>query len=112
MRMRPSFAEFEALALLRTFVAGPATAQWAAVGEAPAPQLNDRSRPRPQRGNSRERLTQPAAHHGHMSDRYTCWRQAGDVEDAVARPANGHEALQDPALAVITPSPTLSSGSA
>ena len=63
MRRRPNFAEVEALALLRTFVAGPATAQWAAVGEAPAPQLNDRSRPRPQRGNSRERLTPPAAHH-------------------------------------------------
>jgi hypothetical protein len=76
MKVRPSFAEFKALALLRTFVAGPATAQWAAVGEAPAPQLNDRSWSRPQRGNSRERLTLPAAH-GHMSDRYTCWKQVG-----------------------------------
>ena len=37
MRMKPSFAEFEALALPRTFVAGPTTAQWAAVGEALAP---------------------------------------------------------------------------
>ena len=44
-------AEFEALGLLRTFVGGPAAAQWAVAGEAPAPQLNDRSRPRPQRGN-------------------------------------------------------------
>ena len=35
------------------------------AGEAPAPQLNDRSRPRPQRGNGRERLP-PLAAHGHM----------------------------------------------
>ena len=47
-------AKNEALWLLRTFVGCSATAQWAAVGEAPAPQLNDRSRPRPQRGNGRE----------------------------------------------------------
>ena len=35
------------------------------AGEAPAPQLNDRSRPRPQRGNGRERLP-PLAAHRHM----------------------------------------------
>ena len=51
VRMRPKRAGFEAPGLLRTFVGGPATAQWAVAGEAPAPQLNDRSRPRPQRGN-------------------------------------------------------------
>ena len=54
MRMRRKGAEFEGLGLLRTFVSDPATAQWATVGEAPAPQLNDRSPPRPQRGNGRE----------------------------------------------------------
>jgi hypothetical protein len=54
MRMRRKGAEFEGLVLLRTFVSDPATAQWATVGEAPAPQLNDRSPPRPQRGNGRE----------------------------------------------------------
>ena len=54
MRMRRKGAEFEGLGLLRTFVSDPATAQWATVGEAPAPQLNDRSLPRPQRGNGRE----------------------------------------------------------
>ena len=51
MRMRRKGGEFEALGLLRTFVGCPAAAQWAVAGEAPAPQLNDRSRPRPQRGN-------------------------------------------------------------
>ena len=51
MRIRQKGAEFEALGLLRTFVGCPAAAQWAVAGEAPAPQLNDRSRPRPQRGN-------------------------------------------------------------
>ena len=54
MRIRRNGGEFEGLGLLRTFVGDPATAQWATVGEAPAPQLNDRSRPRPQRGNGRE----------------------------------------------------------
>ena len=44
-------AEFEALGLLRTFRAGPAAARWAVAGEAPAPQLNDRSPPLPQHGN-------------------------------------------------------------
>ena len=65
MRMRRKGAEFEALGLLRTFVGGPAAAQWAMAGGAPAPQLNDRSRPRPQRGNGRERLP-PLAAHRHM----------------------------------------------
>ena len=60
MRMRRKGAEFEGLGLLRTFVSDPATAQWATVGEAPAPQLNDRSRSRPQRGNGRERLPPPS----------------------------------------------------
>ena len=54
MRIRRNGGEFEGLGLLRTFVGDPATAQWATVGEAPAPQLNDRSPPRPQRGNGRE----------------------------------------------------------
>ena len=54
MRMRRKGAEFEGLGLLRTFVSDPATAQWATVGEAPAPQLNDRSPPRPQRGGTVE----------------------------------------------------------
>ena len=53
-------SEFEALGLLRTFVGGPAAAQWAMAGGAPAPQLNDRSRSRPQRGNGRERLPPPS----------------------------------------------------
>ena len=65
MRIRRNGGEFEGLGLLRTFVGDPATAQWATVGEAPAPQLNDRSRPRPQRGNGRERLP-PLAAHMHM----------------------------------------------
>ena len=45
--MRRNGGEFEALGLLRTFVGGPAAAQWAMAGGAPAPQLNDRSQPRP-----------------------------------------------------------------
>ena len=49
-------AEFEVRGLLRTFARGPTAAQWAVAGGAPAPQLNDRSRPRPQGGNGRERL--------------------------------------------------------
>ena len=57
VRMRQKGAEFEALGLLRTFVGGPAAAQWAVAGEAPASQLIDRSRPRPQRGNGPERMT-------------------------------------------------------
>ena len=51
VRMRPKGAEFEALGLLRTFQRGPAAAQWAEAGGAPAPRLNDRSRPRPQGGS-------------------------------------------------------------
>ena len=51
VRMRPKGAEFEARGLLRTFWRGPPAAQWAMAGEAPAPRLNDRSRPLPQRGN-------------------------------------------------------------
>ena len=51
VRMRPKGAEFEARGLLRTFQRGPAAAQWAAAGGAPAPRLNDRSRPRPQGGS-------------------------------------------------------------
>ena len=62
MRMRRKGGEFEALRLLRTLVGGPAAAQWAMAGGAPAPQLNDRSQPRPQGGNGRERLAPPAAH--------------------------------------------------
>ena len=62
MRMRRKGAEFEAWTLLRTFVGRPAATQWDVAGEAPAPQLNDRSRPRPQRGNGRERLPPLAAH--------------------------------------------------
>jgi hypothetical protein len=65
MRMRRKGAEFEALGLLRTFAGGPAAAQWAMAGGAPAPQLNDRSRPRPQCGRGRERLP-PLAAHRHM----------------------------------------------
>ena len=51
MRIRRKGGEFEALGQLRTFVGGPAAAQWAMAGGAPAPQLNDRSQPRPQGGN-------------------------------------------------------------
>jgi len=60
MRIRRNGGEFDGLGLLHTFVGDPATAQWATVGEAPAPQLNDRSRSRPQRGNGRERLPPPS----------------------------------------------------
>ncbi len=56
MRIRRNRGEFEGLGLLLTFVDDPATAQWATVGEAPAPQLTDRSQSPPQRGNGRERL--------------------------------------------------------
>ena len=56
VRMRPKGGEFEAQGLLRTFWRGPPAAQWAMAGEAPAPRLNDRSRPRPQGGNGRERI--------------------------------------------------------
>ena len=62
MRIRQKGGEFEALGQLHTFVGSPAAAQWAVAGEAPAPQLNDRSRPRPPGGNGRERLAPPAAH--------------------------------------------------
>ena len=65
MRIRRNRGEFEGLGLLRTFVGDPATAQWATVGEAPAPQLNDRSQPRPQGGTGREQLP-PLTAHGHM----------------------------------------------
>jgi len=51
VRMRPEGAESEALGLLRTFWSGPPAAPWAMAGEAPAPRLNDRSRPLPRRGN-------------------------------------------------------------
>ena len=51
VRMRSKGAEFEARGLLRTFQRGPAAAQWAEAGGAPAPRLNDRSRPRPQGGS-------------------------------------------------------------
>ena len=51
VRMRQNRAEFEAWRLLRTFWRVPAAAQWAVAGEAPAPQLNDRSPPLPQHGN-------------------------------------------------------------
>ena len=65
MRMRRKGAGFEAPGLLRTFVGGPAAAQWAVAGGAPAPRLIDRSRPPPQRGNDRERLPPLTAHrHG------------------------------------------------
>jgi hypothetical protein len=67
MRIRRNGGEFEGLGLLRTFVGDPATAQWATVGEAPAPQLNDRSRSRPQRGNGRERLPPPSRTWAHAT---------------------------------------------
>ena len=68
MRIRRNGGEFEGLGLLHTFVGDPATAQWATVGEAPAPQLNDRSRSRPQRGNGRraESGWRRRAAHRHM----------------------------------------------
>ena len=44
-------AEFEVQGRLRTFIGGPTAAQWAVAGGAPAPQLNDRSRPLPQSGD-------------------------------------------------------------
>ena len=62
MRMSREGTEFEALWLLRTFVRGPAALQWAVAGQAPAPRLADRSRPRPRHGNGRERLTRLTAH--------------------------------------------------
>ena len=60
VRMRQKGGEFEAQGLLRTFIGGPAAAQWAVAEGAPAPRLIDRSRPRPQRGNDRERLSPPS----------------------------------------------------
>ena len=51
VRMRQKGGEFEAQGLLRTFIGGPAAAQWAVAEGAPAPRLTDRSRPHPQRGN-------------------------------------------------------------
>jgi hypothetical protein len=75
VRMRPERAELEAQGQVRTFVGGPSAAQWAMAGGAPAPQLNDRSRPRPQGGNGRERLPPPSA-----CDRYTCWRRPYELE--------------------------------
>ena len=47
VRKRRKGAGFEAQGLLRTFVGGPAAAQWAVAGGAPAPRLIDRSRPLP-----------------------------------------------------------------
>jgi len=75
VRMRPERAELEAQGQVRTFVGDPSAAQWAMAGGAPAPQLNDRSRPRPQGGNGRERLPPPSA-----CDRYTCWRRPYELE--------------------------------
>ena len=82
MRVRLKTAGFEAPGLLRTFVGGPATAQWAVAGEAPAPRLIDRSRPRPQRGNGRERLP-PLTAHRHMRPLHEL--QPGRVAEAGAR---------------------------
>jgi hypothetical protein len=75
-------AKNEALWLLRTFVGCSATAQWAAVGEAPAPQLTDRPRSPPQRGNGRERLEPPAAHR-HMRPLHVL--EPGRLAEAGAR---------------------------
>ena len=91
MRIRQKGGEFEALGQLHTFVGSPAAAQWAVAGEAPAPQLNDRSRPRPQRGNGRERLQPPAAHRH--------WRplhelEPGRVAEAGARVQGSIEGLE------------------
>jgi hypothetical protein len=84
-------AKNEALWLLRTFVGCSATAQWAAVGEAPAPQLTDRPRSPPQRGNGRERLPPPAAH-GHMRPLHDL--QPGSVAEAGARVQASIEGLE------------------
>ena len=74
--MRRNGGEFEALGLLRTFVGGPTAAQWAVAGEAPAPRLTDRSRPRPQRGNSRGRQREERAAATRRSDRdFGCQRR-------------------------------------
>ena len=70
-------SEFEALGLLRTFVGCSATAQWAAVGEAPAPQLTDRPRSPPQRGNGRERLAPAGRTQAHATVTRAGARQAG-----------------------------------
>ena len=91
MRIRRNGGEFEGLGLLRTFVGDPATAQWATVGEAPAPQLNDRSQPRPQGGNGRERLAPPAAHR-HMRPLHDL--QPDSVAEAGARVQASIEGLE------------------
>ena len=80
--MRQKGGEFEALEQLRTFVGCSATAQWAAVGEAPAPQLTDRPRSPPQRGNGRERLEPPTAHR-HMRPLHVL--EPGRLAEAGAR---------------------------
>ena len=67
MRMRRKGAEFEAWTLLRTFVGRPAATQRAVAGGAPAPRLIGRSRPRPQRGNGRERLPPPSRTQAHAT---------------------------------------------
>ena len=69
LSMRRNGGEFEALGLLCTFVGCPTAAQWAVAGEAPAPRLTDRSRPRPQRGNSRGRQREERAAATRRSDR-------------------------------------------
>jgi len=91
MRMRRKGGEFEALRLLRTLVGGPAAAQWAMAGGAPAPQLNDRSQPRPQGGNGRERLAPPAAHR-HMRPLHDL--QPDSVAEAGARVQASIEGLE------------------
>jgi len=82
VRMRPERAELEAQGQVRTFVGDPSAAQWAMAGGAPAPQLNDRSRPRPQRGNGRERLP-PLAAHRHMRPLHVL--EPGRLAEAGAR---------------------------
>ena len=91
MRMRRKGGEFEALRLLRTLVGGPAAAQWAMAGGAPAPQLNDRSQPRPQGGNGRERLA-PAAAHKHMRPLHAL--EPGRAAEAGARVQGSIEGLE------------------
>ena len=61
------------------------------MGEAPAPQLTDRPRSPPQRGNGRERLPPPAAH-GHMRTLHDL--QPGSVAEAGARVQASIEGLE------------------
>ena len=70
-------AKNEALWLLRTFVGCSATAQWAAVGEAPAPQLTDRPQSPPQCGNGPERLAPAGRTQAHATVTRSGARQAG-----------------------------------